>query len=90
MSLNLFLNYERTNSEGLFYREVDSVNPSFAVSAKVKFDDETLQIPARYSATYKLNGGIDMPFNLITGQQLTFDRTNTCVSSVSVTINDGD
>ena len=88
MSLNLFLNFEHTNSEGLFYREVST--SSFTVSAQIKFADTALPIPARYSATYNLNDGNDESFNLITGQQLTFDRTNPCVSSVNVTIKDGD
>ena len=93
MSLNLFLNYERTNSKGLFYREVDSVNPSFAVSAKVKFANTALSalpIPTRYSAKYKVNSGNEEDFNLITGQLLSFNRSTACVSSVDVTIKDGD
>ena len=89
MSLNLFLNYERTNSEGIFYREI--AQTPYVVKAKVKFEDPSLQVPTRYAATYKLNDdSSEAFFSLINGESFTFNGNTPCISSISVTVKDGD
>lgn len=88
MSLNLFLNYERTNGEGLFYREVTTT--PYNVIAKIRFNDETLPIPSRYAVTYTLNDDSELKQFNVNGTVLMFDGSIPCVSSVNVTVKDGD
>ena len=89
MSLSLFLNYERTSSEGIFYREITQT--SYTVHASVRFEDDSIKVPLRYAAVYKLNGNSEENFfDLTKSQAFVFDGTTPCVSSIEVVVRDGD
>lgn len=89
MSLSLFLNNERTSSEGVFFREITQ-NP-YTVQASVKFDDVSIKVPSRYAAVYKLNDSIEEKFfDLTKPQAFIFTGSIPCVSSIEVIVKDGD
>ena len=88
MALDLFANFERQSNNPLFYRTV-SVEP-FNFTAKLSNlqgdVDYPIYLSQNFVAKYGLNGSVNSltDFDLLTGVNLSFNRTLPCISSVQV------
>jgi hypothetical protein len=81
MALDLFVNFERSSNNKLFYRLTSSTSTTFTVKLS-DLEEPNLDLSELYTAKLSLNEGPLIAFNF--NESIQFDTSSPCVCSINI------